>query len=572
MNNKKRYQKIFVNDEPIIDFTEQKVNTASVLSGNTFFDTQGNLQTGSFEDPIFELINGIANYDTSTFAYPNSVLNITTNTLFANNNTFGYGSRFSEGFADNIAEINIAANLDIKPYCLSLSSNDRSPVSLCVHTNTASNLDILALDSDNTGFGCTCINSYRNSYGGSTTGAFGLVTAIYTENDDYSLPIDIPYTLNRFATGCTFGTTSDGKYNYVKTSEDKILLTSINATKFSKNEEHQMPDYVGNCPIVHVGDFLFAAVRKHNIKITHLPEKLETIGFCAFVGVNFNNPVKLPDTVKQIHCDIPRSDSVFGQNKIKYELPDNFEGITVIATSSALYDGTGLFAPNSSVTEELMPEVYGYFVGSPAKKHKILYGISGMTNSTTNIVEIPEDCTQIINNTTGSDLTYLATKEIHLPSTLKIINGGLQSDWRYYEPWYSTNTVTEKIVFHSNCKILELGDGVLAGFENLTEINLPEGIDRLNIALLYGCKKLINLSIPESVRLIRPKALAIGTSSNPATIKLNSVIPPQLSTDAFGTTDASNINKILVPAGSRDAYISAANWANFAEKIEEVLV
>jgi hypothetical protein len=46
MNNKKRYQKIFVNDECVVDFTEQNVNAFNVASGNLFFDTNGKLQEG----------------------------------------------------------------------------------------------------------------------------------------------------------------------------------------------------------------------------------------------------------------------------------------------------------------------------------------------------------------------------------------------------------------------------------------------------------------------------------------------------------------------------------------------
>lgn len=49
MNTKKRYKQIFVNNEPVIDFSEQTVTSQDVLTGSTFFDRTGNIITGEYD-------------------------------------------------------------------------------------------------------------------------------------------------------------------------------------------------------------------------------------------------------------------------------------------------------------------------------------------------------------------------------------------------------------------------------------------------------------------------------------------------------------------------------------------
>jgi hypothetical protein len=49
MSNKKRYQKVFVNDDCIIDFTEQTITAEDVRAGKSFFNRQGNLEQGNLE-------------------------------------------------------------------------------------------------------------------------------------------------------------------------------------------------------------------------------------------------------------------------------------------------------------------------------------------------------------------------------------------------------------------------------------------------------------------------------------------------------------------------------------------
>ena len=49
MNNKKRYQKIYVNGDCVVDFTEQNITAEDVAEGKIFYDTSGKLQTGTLQ-------------------------------------------------------------------------------------------------------------------------------------------------------------------------------------------------------------------------------------------------------------------------------------------------------------------------------------------------------------------------------------------------------------------------------------------------------------------------------------------------------------------------------------------
>jgi hypothetical protein len=53
MSNKKRYKKIVVNGEAVVDFSEQAIDSINVFTGNTFFDRNGNLVAGTFDMGAF---------------------------------------------------------------------------------------------------------------------------------------------------------------------------------------------------------------------------------------------------------------------------------------------------------------------------------------------------------------------------------------------------------------------------------------------------------------------------------------------------------------------------------------
>lgn len=114
--------------------------------------------------------------------------------------------------------------------------------------------------------------------------------------------------------------------------------------------------------------------------------------------------------------------------------------------------------------------------------------------------------------------------------------------------------------------VTSFGTNVFENCADLTSATIGNGVTSLGSATFYGCESLTSITIPDSVTSIGWGALQIGLHNNKATITFLGTTPASLNASAF---DTSKLNKIIVPAGTREAYINATNWANFANYIEE---
>lgn len=114
--------------------------------------------------------------------------------------------------------------------------------------------------------------------------------------------------------------------------------------------------------------------------------------------------------------------------------------------------------------------------------------------------------------------------------------------------------------------VTRLDSNLCASCKKLTSVTLSKNITNLPFATFSDCKNLTAITIPENITTIGGVALTIGISTNKATITFLSTTPPTIQTNTF---NASYLNKIIVPAGSGDAYKTATNWAEWADYIEE---
>jgi hypothetical protein len=552
MNNKKRYQKIFVNDECVVDFTEQSVSIGSVISGNTFFDTNGMLQKGNNCNIIEDIMVLGYNSDLSLLEYPEGKLYLT-DKVFKSHTTIGYLNANYSNILNKVSEFEIAPNTELNNGTTLLSSMSRTPISLCVHTNSKENLDKLVLNYDNTGSGCC---QYRENDNYSHYPKTGLLQAVYVENLDYNLPEGFPYTLNRFANGCTFKTTNDGKYNYVRTSDNKIFLTSVNTNSFVQGETIQIPSVVEDCPVVHIGDFLFAPLKDYNLNIVTLPEQLETIGASPFVNINFESSMQLPETFKQFHT-LPCGNTYNGTNYIKYILPESFEGIAVNSASSIYVECL------AETSMDIAPNIQAYVVKSANGTPKIIIGDRKISYDDNTLIDVtlPEGVTQIFLRECFGLAD--AAKKLVLPSTLKYLNTGF-SIWSSSYSWGMYSNI-EEIIFTGE-DLLEFEPGFCCGMSKLKNVVLPTKLKSLPDYTFSGCSSLTYLELPETLTVLGSCSLQIGSTTAKATIKLKSTLPPQIATDTFTKT---NINKIIIPKGSYSAYAAATNWSALADKLEE---
>lgn len=100
---------------------------------------------------------------------------------------------------------------------------------------------------------------------------------------------------------------------------------------------------------------------------------------------------------------------------------------------------------------------------------------------------------------------------------------------------------------------------------SFVDVIIPNSITTIKSYAFYKCSNL-NPTIPASVTSIESDALKCGSNTTKATFTFLGTTPPTI---AVSTFLAQWIDKIIVPAGSGEAYKTATNWANFADYIEE---
>lgn len=110
-----------------------------------------------------------------------------------------------------------------------------------------------------------------------------------------------------------------------------------------------------------------------------------------------------------------------------------------------------------------------------------------------------------------------------------------------------------------------LGTHIFRGAPSLRKVTLSDTATTIPMSMISGCSSLQKADVPASVTAINDSAFG-GVSYSLSVIRVYPTTPPTLGTSVFTT----NIKKIYVPAESVEAYKSATNWSNYAEKIEAI--
>lgn len=100
----------------------------------------------------------------------------------------------------------------------------------------------------------------------------------------------------------------------------------------------------------------------------------------------------------------------------------------------------------------------------------------------------------------------------------------------------------------------------------LEKVILCENLKKIPSYCFRYCANVTEITIPKSVEEIEDAALQIGSSSNKATITMESETPCTITATSF---TKSSLNKIYVPKGTSATYKSATNWSTFADYIYE---
>ncbi len=113
--------------------------------------------------------------------------------------------------------------------------------------------------------------------------------------------------------------------------------------------------------------------------------------------------------------------------------------------------------------------------------------------------------------------------------------------------------------------------GIQAFFRcsQLLSITLPPRLSTIELMAFEGCKHLHTICIPQTVISIGYRAFAHCNELR--SIELKHQIPPQCSVnyDIFKHTDISRCT-LIVPLGTRKAYLKAPLWSDFGSIVEVV--
>ncbi len=320
-----------------------------------------------------------------------------------------------------------------------------------------------------------------------------------------------------------------------------------------------------------------------NITGVTLPEGLESIGYWAFVDNQHLNNVVIPSSVTHIapgpfvNCPALVNLSIAEGNTHYY-----MDGMMIYSAGS-----DSLVSCHKSADSVFLPNTLRY-----------VNGFGG--NSNVKYVHVPDGVTTIGNEAfNGSSL-----RSIDLPSHLHFID-----EYAFYYCQSLTRVGMPTILD-------TMGEGCFHSCNHLTSIEIPNGLRTIPEAAFFMCNSLSNiiwgdavevidtcafgdcsfteLTLPPTLRVVRMTAF-IGdyrgrlkrlTFSAPIDtievdafysqplqmLRLKSTVPPATTDDGYGTygcLDGTDVDSIVVPCGSLNAWLADSYWGQFADKYVE---
>lgn len=105
---------------------------------------------------------------------------------------------------------------------------------------------------------------------------------------------------------------------------------------------------------------------------------------------------------------------------------------------------------------------------------------------------------------------------------------------------------------------------------SLASITIPEGVTSIGEYAFYGCSSLASITIPSGVTTTL-NATIFGACTSLVSVTIQAVSPPTIgSGPSLPFSNMAETFKIYVPEDSVDAYKTATNWTNYADKITAI--
>lgn len=166
-------------------------------------------------------------------------------------------------------------------------------------------------------------------------------------------------------------------------------------------------------------------------------------------------------------------------------------------------------------------------------------------------------------------------KQIYIPDGVKIIPSSCFSGCSYLENVrLSNNLTTISSYAFQNCNALKnieipnsvnkINSDAFQGCTGLTSINIPDSVTHIDGSAFLRCTSLITATIGKGVTYFGYNVFSGCTALTEITILATA--PPTVGTNFAPTT----VQTIRIPAGTLEAYSTATNWADYADKFVEL--
>lgn len=272
---------------------------------------------------------------------------------------------------------------------------------------------------------------------------------------------------------------------------------------------------------------------------TVIPNSIDSIYTCAFLGCKGLETVVIPNSVKHI-----------GGNAFS-----ECTSLTHLELgNSVAYIGDGAFSYCYELSSVIIPKSV---VSIGERAFGKCLGLSSMVVEDDNpYYDSRDNCNAIIE--TGTNTLIAGCKNTVIPNTISSIGNYAFYRLSNLEPLTIPNSV------------LSIGEGAFLDCENLTSVTIPNSVVSVGLLAFSGCKKMTSLKIGSSVSHIGSNAF--GGCTNLSVINSRIMEPQNVTYDDsyYIFSSKAKENCVLrVPHGTLELYKSIMPWREFANIVVE---
>lgn len=384
---------------------------------------------------------------------------------------------------------------------------------------------------------------------------------------------------------------ADGKTIYYNYSEDGTELTVTFGLPYLYANIANRNSYTGDVVIpeevtimnrtrkvTSIGNSAFVCC--NGLTSVTIPNSVTSIGSGAFAACYSLTSVTIPDSVTSLDVEVFAECSNLASVSIGNSVT-TIEGsafsqchslTSVILPNSVTTIGAAAFSKCSSLTSVVMSDSIKS-IGDYA-----FYECTSLTsiNIPDSVVSIGQsafqNCKSLISVSIGSGLNSIGTNAFKDCSN--ILSIVVSKENTKYDSRDNCNAIieTEQNVLVTGCNntfipnsVTSIGNGAFDGCNKLSSMTIPNSVTSIGSNAFSGCSSLTSLTIPNSVTTIGGKAFWCENLAKVVSlIESPYAITGKSSDNRSFHLNTFNNGTLYVPVGTKDKYLEAQGWNDFA--------